>query len=230
MPRQTNTSKIKVASPTPPVSKKPKVTDWRKAQGRSERGRLIHEALFTAASEVVGERGYEDASISLITQRAGVAQGTFYNHFESRQDILDQLLPRLGKEMLDYVGECSRPGKTVLEREELGFRGFYTFLKLHPHFFRILNEAPSFAPKAHQTHIELVRDGYMRFLKRGLESGEIRGFDEQELEVAAFVMMGARLYLGHYATHPENSDNPDIPDWVTQAYRKLITHGLTGTR
>src|SRR5690606_35534350 len=131
MPRQTNTNKIKATPSEVAAARKPKVKDWRKAQGRSERGRLIHEALFTAASEVVGEHGYEDASISMITQRAGVAQGTFYNHFESRQDILDQLLPRLGREMLDYVGECSRPGKTILEREELGFRGFYTFLKLH---------------------------------------------------------------------------------------------------
>ncbi|AEC21171.1 transcriptional regulatory protein [Pusillimonas sp. T7-7] len=226
MPRPASTSKNPA---TTPALKKPKVKDWRKAQGRSERGRLIHEALFTAASEIVGERGYEDTSISLITQRAGVAQGTFYNHFESRQDILDQLLPSLGKEMLAYVGECSRPGSTILEREELGFRGFYTFLKLHPYFFRVLNEAPSFAPKAYQAHIELVRDGYMRFLKRGLDSGEIKGFNEQELEAAAFVMMGARLYLGHYANRAGNNDGSDIPDWVTQAYRKLITHGLTGT-
>ncbi|MGB6103135.1 MAG: TetR/AcrR family transcriptional regulator [Pusillimonas sp.] len=226
MPRQAR--KTAKASPAAPTPEKPQIKDWREAQGRSERGRLIHEALFTAAAEIVGERGYEDTSITLITQRAGVAQGTFYNHFESRQDILDQLLPRLGKEMLTYVGQCSRPGGTMLEREELGFRGFYTFLKLHPHFFRILNEAPSFAPKAYQAHIELVLDGYMRFLKRGLDNGEVKGFNEKELEVAAFVMMGARLYLGHYAARSGNDNDPDIPDWVTQAYRKLITHGLSG--
>ena len=40
--------------------------------------------------------------ISLITQRAGVAQGTFYNHFKTRQDLLDQLLPALGKDMLEH--------------------------------------------------------------------------------------------------------------------------------
>lgn len=204
------------------------MADWRSAENRNERGRLIHEALFIAAAEIVGERGYEDTSITLITQRVGVAQGTFYNYFESRQDILDQLLPRLGKEMLSYVGQCSRQGRTMLEREELGFRGFYTFLKVHPHFFRILNEAPSFAPKAYQAHIELVRDGYMRFLKRAKGNGEIKGFDDKEIEVAAFVMMGARLYLGHYAALTGNDGDPDIPEWVTQAYCKLIAHGLTG--
>lgn len=227
MPRKSS-SKTTKAPPAPSIPEKAQVANWRNAESRNERGRLIHEALFTAAAEIVGERGYEDTSITLITQRAGVAQGTFYNYFESRQDILDQLLPRLGKEMLSYVGQCSRQGKTVLEREELGFRGFYTFLKIHPHFFRILNEAPSFAPRAYQAHIELVRSGYMRFLKRAMENGEIKGFDEREIEVAAFVMMGARLYLGHYAARVGDDNDRDIPDWVTQAYCKLITHGLTG--
>jgi len=228
--RSTSDAPRRKASRQLPVPEKTKVKDWRNAEGRNERSRLIHAALFTAAAEVVGTHGYEGASITLITQRAGVAQGTFYNHFESRQDILDQLLPRLGKEMLDYVGECSRQGSTLLEREELGFRGFYAFLKAHPHFFRILNEAPSFAPKAHQAHIDLVRDGYMRFLKRGLKTGEIKGFDEKELEVAAFVMMGARLYLGHFVTQADqsNGNSQDIPDWVTTAYCKLIKHGLAG--
>src|SRR5690606_37038799 len=200
MPRKTSTNKITAMPSTPLASKKTRVKDWRKAQGRSERGRLIHEALFMAASEIVGERGYEDASISLITQRAGVAQGTFYNHFESRQDILDQLLPALGKAMLQHVGECSREGSSFIDREIRGFRGFFSFLKTHPHFFRILNEASSFAPKGYQAELEMEMEGYMRFLRKGCQTGEVPNFSDRELEVVAYDLMGARLYLSHYAT------------------------------
>ena len=203
------------------------VTDWREGTSRSERARLIREALFNAAGEVVGERGYQDASISLITQRAGVAQGTFYNHFESRQDILDQLLPALGKAMLQHVGECSREGSSFIDREIRGFRGFFSFLKTQPHFFRILNEASSFAPKGYQAHLEMVMEGYMRFLRKGCQTGEVPNFSDRELEVVAYVLMGARLYLGHYATQDDEHDQ-DVPDWVVEAYRKLVTHGLTG--
>lgn len=210
-----------------PPEPTPATQDWREGSSRNERGRLIREALFNAAGEVVGERGYQDASITLITQRAGVAQGTFYNHFDSRQDILDKLLPTLGKSMLEHVGECTQQGKTLLEREELGFRGFFSFLKAHPHFFRILNEAPSFAPKAYQAHLDMVMEGYMRFFKKGRERGEIPGYSEKELEVVAFVLMGARLYLGRYANQGDSAGD-DVPDWVVEAYRKLVTHGLSG--
>jgi len=200
--------------------------DWRDAGSRDERSRLIREALFRAAAEIVGEKGYQDASITFITQRAGVAQGTFYNHFESRQDILDQLLPALGEDMLAHVGACSNKGKTLFEREELGFRGFFSFLRTHPHFFRILNEAPSFAPKAYEAHLELVREGYMHFLRKARSSGEISGYSERELEVVTYVLMSARLYLGRYAS--QDGSNDEIPDWVVKAYCKLVRHGLSG--
>lgn len=201
--------------------------DWRDAGSRNERSRLIREALFKAAAEVVGEMGYQDASITLITQRAGVAQGTFYNHFASRQDILDRLLPALGKEMLDHIRECSSQGRTLIEQEELGFRGFFSFLRQNPHFFRILNEAESFAPDAYRAHLDQVSHGYVRFFKRASEKGELKGYEDRELEVIAFVLMAARSYLAWRYVYGEEKQ-PDIPDWVVKAYSKLMTYGLSG--
>ena len=60
---------------------------------RVEKSEETRKALFDAAAKIVGKHGYEGASIARITSRAKVAQGTFYNYFTTRQDLLDQLLP-----------------------------------------------------------------------------------------------------------------------------------------
>lgn len=199
--------------------------DWRHATSRNERGKMIREALFKAAAEVVGEHGYQEASISMITQRAGVAQGTFYNHFQSRQDILDQLLPALGREMMHHIAACSKKGKTALEREEAGFKGFFSFLKQNPHFFRILNEAESFAPDAYRAHMEHVMTGYLKFLTGARAAQETPSFDERELQVVVLVLMAARSYIA-WRFVKEEGNTEDIPDWIVKAYRKLITGGV----
>ena len=186
---------------------------------------MIRDALFKAAAEVVGEYGYQEASISMITQRAGVAQGTFYNHFQSRQDILDQLLPALGREMMRHIAMCSKKGKTALEREEAGFKGFFSFLKQNPHFFRILNEAESFAPKAYRAHMEHVMTGYLKFLTGARASQDTKSFDERELQVVVLVLMAARSYIA-WRFVKEDGNTEDIPDWIVKAYRKLITGGV----
>lgn len=204
------------------------IADWRQASSRQERSRLIREALFKAAADVVGQRGYQGASVALITQRAKVAQGTFYNHFESRQDILDQLLPALGKEMLSYIGEHIRQGQTLQEREILGFEAFFTFLANNPNFFRILNEAESFAPDAHHEHLELVSSGYMRMLRRAHANGELPAYEESELEVLALILMAARSYLAWRYVYGEEKHS-EIPEWVTGTYKKFIRYGFSGS-
>jgi AcrR family transcriptional regulator len=154
-----------------------------------------------------------------------VAQGTFYNHFESRQDILDQLLPALGREMMRYIAKHSKKGKPSLEREEAAFKGFFSFLKNNPHFFRILNEAESFAPNAYRAHMEHVMAGYQKFLIGARAKQETQSFDERELQVVVLVLMAARSYIA-WRFVKEDGKTENIPDWVVKAYRKLITGGV----
>ena len=167
------------------------------------------------------------ASIARITQRAGVAQSTFYNHFVSRQDILDQLLPAVGRQMIEHVRRCARDGVDVYQREELGFRAFFSFLKQTPHFFRILNEAESFAPKGDREHLRLVSEGYIRFLRHAREAGELPAFEEPELAVVALVLMSARTYIACRFMQGEDGTE-ELPDWVVRAYVKFASFGLRG--
>lgn len=45
------------------------------------------DSILTAAQKVFARRGYHDARTSEIAREAGVAEGTLYNYFSSREDI-----------------------------------------------------------------------------------------------------------------------------------------------
>jgi AcrR family transcriptional regulator len=51
---------------------------------RVDRAALVRRALV----DVVAERGLDGASMSLVAKRAGVATGTAYVHYESKEDLL----------------------------------------------------------------------------------------------------------------------------------------------
>lgn len=201
--------------------------DWRNASSRSEKSERIREALLRAATEVVGDVGYADASIALITQRAGVAQGTFYNYFRSRQDILDQLLPEVGQRMLRHVHDSAVGGDGFAELEERSFRAFFSFLKDTPQLFRILNEAESLAPTGYKAHIDTVSRGYQRFLRNAKRRGEFTGYDDDELEVVSYILMAARSYLAFRYSSGGGAIG-EIPDRVVAAYMKFVLYGLQG--
>lgn len=194
---------------------------------REENAEAKFNALIHAASEIVGEQGYVDASISRITERAGVAQGTFYTYFENRQELFDQLLPRLGAEMLAFIKERTRGVVDVSERERKGFVAFFDFIVQNPNFLRILNEAEQLAPKGYESHFRLVVAGYLASLHRDWSHGEYPAYDERELEAVVYMLLGARSYLALRYAKEADGTRP-IPGWVTDAYMKFITHGLKG--
>jgi AcrR family transcriptional regulator len=192
---------------------------------RAEKSEMIRNHLFHAAADVVGEHGYLNAMILMITQKAGVANGTFYNYFESRQDLFDQLLPKLGREMLEFIAERSTTGKGEFEREVQRFEAFFEYLERYPEFYRILYEAEVFAPTAYETHIAQVTKGYAGILRKALNTREMSGYSSKELDVLALILMGARDYIATYFRRPEHGD-VHLPDWVATTYKKFIMGGL----
>lgn len=190
---------------------------------RSERNEDVKRRLFSAAAEIVGTFGYAEASVARITQRAGVAQGTFYNHFPGRQALLDELLPRLGLEMAHWIQDRTKAVQPEEMREIARFEAFFIYLRENPGFLRILNEAEFAAPLAFRRHIENIVGPYWRILRRARDGGETTGFTDAELEVIVHILMGARSYLSQRLEVGQPAD----PN-VISAYAKLLRNGLFG--
>ena len=53
--------------------------------------------MLEAAEQSSPTLGYHDASIVKITEAAGVAQGTFYLYFDSKQAVFDELVRDLNR-------------------------------------------------------------------------------------------------------------------------------------
>ncbi len=191
---------------------------------RVERNAWTKQKIFDAATKIVGKYGYAEASVARITEAAGVAQGTFYNHFENRQELLDQLLPKIGLDMVRFIRE--RTGSADAARQEIErFSAFFDFILEVPEFLRILNEAEFFAPIGYQKHFDNISSAYVRILRRARTAGTIIDFSDEEFEAIVQVLMGARCYLSRRYSYSEQGVTA-VPDHVISAYRKLITRGL----
>src|SRR5690606_3524671 len=143
---------------------------------------------------------YANASVAKITALAEIAQGTFYNYFASQQDLFDHLLPELGGEVLGFIRKRLANETDSLRREDIGFRAYFDFLAQPPEFYRILNEAETFTPKAVHDNMRNMAEGYMRALSRSHAKGELPGFEPRELEVIVYTLRAARNYLSYRYT------------------------------
>ena len=79
---------------------------------KTERGKKTRDKLLKAAEIEFGEKGFHDTGISGITYRAGVALGTFYTYFDSKEEIFEALVRYMSQRTRRWVSErvAERPG------------------------------------------------------------------------------------------------------------------------
>ena len=155
---------------------------------RVERNAWTKRRIFDAATKIVGKYGYAEASVARITEEAGVAQGTFYNHFENRQELLDQLLPKIGIDMVRFIRERTGPAHAARQEIER-FGAFFDFIREVPEFLRILNEAEFFAPIGYQKHLDNISTAYVRILRRARHAGAIDEGGARQRKIVIFKVL-----------------------------------------
>lgn len=195
-------------------------------RSRLDKQEDTRRAIFNAAIVVVGEEGYAAASVAKITAKANIANGTFYNYFQTQQDLFDQLLPMLGERLLAHIRARLGDTSEGEEREKERLAAYFDFFRKTPEFLRILNEAEVFAPRAYHQHIRRFYQSYRRALSRSLENGEIVGYSPEELDVMVFMLMGIRSYLTTMTQNDYIDSGKISTERVIQVYTKFLRHGV----
>ncbi len=170
-------------------------TNWPPACRKTARGVATRRAILAAAERVIGRQGFNEASIGSITREAGVAQGTFYIYFASKDEIFSELVAEMGRMLRHAISEATAGYSDRLEAEREGLRAFLGFVSAHPELYRIVQEAQFVDRDAYLAYFRTFAEGYREGLERAARNGAIRPGDA---EVRAWALMGIARSLGEF--------------------------------
>jgi AcrR family transcriptional regulator len=187
---------------------------------RTERGRRTVRKLLEAAAQEFGRRGYHEAAITGITQRAGVALGTFYTYFESKEELFRALVRDMSQATRAHVADAVRGAPDRLAAERIGLAAFIAFTRGHPELYRIIEEAQFVAEDVYREHYLTFVEGYRRNLAAAAARGEI---GEGPDELRAWALIGMSVFLGmRYAIWNKDMDPAQVADHAID----LVSEGL----
>lgn len=156
-------------------------------------------AILKATMELITEHGFHATPMSMIAKQAGVAAGTIYNYFPSKEVLINQLYAEL-RQKVDLALQQ--------EKEEQGNlrERFFTFYRKLFHYFVNMPEEFIFLEQyTNSPFISQLNEGENRqfpqlvvdFLKDGMDIGILRNM---EITLMAAIVYGqvvatAKLHL-----------------------------------
>lgn len=192
---------------------------------RTARGERTLRKILDAAREEFGERGFSDSSIVGITQRAGVALGTFYTYFDSKEELFQALVRDMSAQVRDTVAPAFLHHAHALDAAREGLKLFLKFAREHRHIYRIIDEAEFVDPGAYREHYETTASRITTRFIAAREKGEIAAdLSDQDLEMLSWASMGANVFLGLRYSVWASAD----PERVAAVANRLLRKGLAG--
>lgn len=207
----------------------------------AERGGDKRERILIAAERIFAKHGFFAARVTEIAKEAGVADGTIYLYFKSKDDLLISLFESRMKQVNDEL-------RAVVARE-LPTRQLHAFIRT---YLRLVHDEPA---AAEVLTIELRQSSkfmkeydnpqfadFLRMLGGIIAAGQERGEIDASIpsHVAARMIFGildelalawvlARqptISAGAPGTRPKKFDIVRAADWVVA----LVTNGLDRTK
>ena len=189
------------------------------------KGERTRQVILDAAYCLFIEQGYHATSMRQIAEQAGLALGGIYNHFESKEQIFDQVL--LDKHPYRQVLEIlhATPGATMEAFTKNAARAMMTEISKRPDFLKLVFvEVSEFkgkhAPLLYQTILPQFLPLVQRFTS---EESQLRDLPPRAI-LLSFVSMLITYYITEFVINPGASDTSS-PNALEQ-YLDIFYHGI----
>jgi len=98
------------------------------------------DEIIRAAIVLIAEHGFHAAPMTLVAERAGVAAGTIYRYFESKDDLIRETHAGLEQQILAALTEGYPAGESVRERFLHIGRKLIAYFLASPMEFRFMEQ------------------------------------------------------------------------------------------
>ncbi|MCC6146474.1 MAG: TetR/AcrR family transcriptional regulator [Anaerolineaceae bacterium] len=192
--------------------------------------KLINETrqrLLKAAVDEFASAGFEGASINRITQAAGVAVGTIYNYFPSKNELMLTLLGEIGAEHCSYIAEQIRQENNYVLRLKRLLAVAFDYVRANPNQARVLFASMQGVNRQFKTQLSQIYEPMMQLIcEEILLPGMQQGVFQPTDPVSTSIMI-MTFYLGVGSTADENGVTPLDMDAVADFVLRALGVNLT---
>ncbi len=185
------------------------------------------EQIREAALAVFARRGFHETTVAEIAREAGVAKGTIYLYYPSKEEVLIDIFRRYTDGMLDFVDGLMDSALSVPDILSAFVKKQIDLFREEPNLVRVLSRRSLHGlNQGNERMLEFHRyliDRIVKLLERGRKIGEVRAFDAR---VTACALVALQETLPIYLTTYAGDLPKDALDRVTRQLAQFMWAGI----
>ena len=188
----------------------------------TSRGKERRRQLMDHATQLFAENGYHPTSVAEIVQGLGVGKGVFYWYFQSKEELLVEILREAQHDLRRSQQQAIGDEVDPVRRIELGIRASLAWLAANRRLITLFQFAATeerFAPTLRRGQEVAIAD-VVPHVKEGIVAGRIRDADP-------FVLTHAILGVINHLARAFVVERGEQPDDVADAAVAFCLGGLT---
>jgi len=136
------------------------------------------KAILASAMELIREHGFQGAPMSLIARHAGVACGTIYHYFSSKDDVIREIFRQVHLELAAEVFGARDSSLSFRDQFFRECQKLYAYYLEHPsvlHFIELYKNSPYFRETEEEQNQFLAN--FVDFFDCGKSEGEVKNLN-----------------------------------------------------
>ncbi len=207
---------------------------YRETEKMRQRKAQARQRIVDCTFQCVMDGGFRSARITRIADLAGVATGTIYRHFESREELFAGVFRLATQREVDKVAETLATEGNAATRLETALRQFAERALRGPMMAWSLIAEPV-DPKVEEERLK-YRKAYASLFETAIREGITEGcLPDQDARQSSTCLVGAiaESLVGPLSPTQAGQNpaaTPDNTDALVNAIIRFCMQGLTGTR
>jgi TetR/AcrR family transcriptional regulator, cholesterol catabolism regulator len=179
--------------------------------------------ILKAAAKLFADKGYDRTGVRDVAERVGLLSGSLYAHFESKEEMLFELISRAFDDAIRALTPVVESDLTPPDKVRQAFRVYLGMVSRNYHLSKILFQWRSLRPPRRE-RIRAKRVAYGEMWQRIIDDGIMNGDFSGEDPLFARILILSAANWTHTWFRPSGAMSPDE---VADRFTDMVLRGLS---
>lgn len=199
---------------------------------RRTKGMRRREEIIRTAREIFSQKGFSETRVTDITGKAGIAKGTLYLYFRSKEELFLAVIRDAAERLRNSVAEALQGVEDPLERVRISVPVIFENCRKEAALYLAIFQQSTFMDSEHAAEMQALYEplahDFQKTIEEGMRKGVFHVGDPQILSHGVFGFLASLIH--RWLIMETSGDTPEgYVEKMVETVARFFCYGLIGT-